>query len=44
MPRPKAEILGYSGHFSREAHVRINRKAIYLGKYGTTESFAKYHL
>ncbi|HAD21403.1 MAG TPA: hypothetical protein DCF87_04725 [Opitutae bacterium] len=43
MPRPKAEIPEYSRHSSGQARVRINGKAIYLGKYGTPESFAKYH-
>ena len=42
MPRPKAKTPEYSRHSSGQARVRIDGEAIYLGKYGTPESFAKY--
>ena len=43
MARPKADIPAYLRHSGGLAKVRINSKAHYLGKYGSPESFAKYH-
>ena len=43
MARPKADIPAYTRHSKGRAKVKINGKNHYLGKYGSPESFAKYH-
>ncbi len=43
MPRPKAMLPKYEFHVSGQARVRFCGKDYYLGKFGTPESYAKYH-
>ncbi len=43
MSRPKSEMPQYQRHNTGQARVEIDHNSYYLGKYGTPESFAKYH-